>query len=950
MVLAALSLLAWQHFENLSEQRNRRHFDEYAEAMVTAIRKRLIECEMIMQGGAGLFSSSTEVTREEWRNFVTYRRVQGHFAGIQWRFPGIQAIGVARRVRHADLPRHLQKIRSEGISDYTISPPGEREEYCPIIFVEPFDVENEPVVGFDLLSDPVRRTTLELAGSTGSCAISEKIILRQDSEKLNVLGFLLCLPIYEVEKPLMTVEERRAALWGYVVSAFHIKNLIQGISLDADNKIKLEIFDGSVASPSALMLDSQASSNDCSNSMFTANKVIDLYGRQWTFLFHTTQVFEALAADRLPRTLLGVCIVISLLIFLFLKMLEGTGERALALARDLTRELEEERAWLGTVIDTAMDAIIALDKEGLILVWNSSAVRMFGYTAEEALGKDFHRLLTPPHFHEAAMKEFRSFQKTGEPSILGLTHEIFALRKDGERVPVEITISMRRNHEKDGIVAVVRDITERKKVEGERGARQSAEAANRQKSLFLSNMSHEIRTPMNAILGFAQILERDPKISSRQREQIGSINRSGQHLLSLINDILDMSKIEAGMNVLNPVAFCLQDLIDDLAMMFRSRAEAKHLQFFVERDANLQYCVMADAGKIRQILINLLGNAIKFTDAGGVSMRVMATSPANPPAEKAKTLQLRVEIEDSGPGISATDLANIFTPFGQGEAGVIAGGTGLGLPISRRLAEMMGGGITVETTVGRGSLFRFEMPLELSDAAVKKKSPAPRLVKGLEPGTGPFRILVVDDMQINRDLLCDLLQPLGFEIRQAENGAEALTIFDEWTPHAVLMDMRMPVMDGYEATRRIKATEKGHDTPVIAVTASAFKDSEDQILATGVSAYLRKPFRAEELWDALGGCLSLRYVYADDSPVADKGVMPNQLPAINAAQVAALPADILQAMRQSVDEGDMTRLAELIDQVEPQDADVAKVLHALASRYDYVQLGHLLDMRGNKDA
>jgi CheY-like chemotaxis protein len=157
-------------------------------------------------------------------------------------------------------------------------------------------------------------------------------------------------------------------------------------------------------------------------------------------------------------------------------------------------------------------------------------------------------------------------------------------------------------------------------------------------------------------------------------------------------------------------------------------------------------------------------------------------------------------------------------------------------------------------------------------------------------------------------------------------------------------------MDGYEATRRIKATEKGRDTPVIAVTASAFKDSEDQILATGVSAYLRKPFRAEELYDTLGGCLGLRYVYADDSPVADKGVTPNQLPAINAERVAALPADILQAMRQAVDEGDMTRLAELIDQIEPQDDDVAQVLHALANRYDYVQLGHLLDMRGNKDA
>jgi len=943
VILLTLSLLAWQHFESLSEQRTRRDFDEYVEAMVMAIRRRLVEYEMIMQGGAGLFSSSTEVTREEWRNYALYQRVKE-------RFPGLQALGVARRVRLHDLQQHLQEIRTKGYSDYTIRPPGEREEYCPVIFVEPFDDESKPVVGFDLLSEPLRRTALELAGSSGSSAISEKIVLIHGFGKLNGPGFLLCLPIYEIGKPLLTVEERHDALWGYVISAFHIEDLIRGLSPNTSHKIEFEIFDGPVPSPSALMFDSHVSSNDCSDAVLAKNKLLDLYGRQWTLLFHTTPAFESQTVDRLPKTLLAGSIVISLLIFLFLKMLEGTGERALAYAHDITHELEEERAWLGTVIDTAMDAIIALDHDGLILVWNSSAVRMFGYTAEEALGKDFYRFLTPPRFYDTAMKGFRSFQKTGGSAILGLTREIFALRKDGEKLPVEITVSARKSYEKDGIVAVIRDITERKQAEGERVARQAADAANHQKSLFLSNMSHEIRTPMNAILGFAQILERDPNLSSKQREQIGSINRSGQHLLALINDILDMSKIEAGMNVLKPVAFSLHDLIDDLAMMFRSRAEAKKLQFSVERDESVPYCVMADEGKIRQVLINLLGNAIKFTAEGGVSMRVRALSPASTSAEKAKTLQLTVEVEDSGPGIPATDLTNIFTPFGQGEAGVLAGGTGLGLPISRSLAEIMGGVITVETEVGRGSCFRFDIPIELSDAAVKKKNPSPRLVTGLEPGTGPFRILVVDDMQLNRDLLCDLLRPLGFEICQAENGAEALTVFEEWAPHAVLMDMKMPVMDGYEATRRIKATEKGHGTPVIAVTASAFKDSEDQVLATGVSAYLRKPFRPEELWQAIGDCLGLRYVYANESSANDNNGTQTQLSAIDPARVAALPADILQAMRQSVDEGDMMRLVELIDQVEPQNADVAQALRFLANQYDYVRLGHLLEKGGKNDA
>lgn len=943
IIMLGLSLLAWQHFENMSALRKLRNFDEYVEAMVIAIRSRLNDYEMIMQGGAGLFLSSTDVTREEWRSYVTYRR-------IKERFPGIRAMGIARQVRQSDLQKHQQEIRSTGYSDYTVHPQGEREKYCPVIYVEPLNEDSKPVVGFDLLSDPIRKAALELAEATGDSAISEKLPLVYGHGKLDGSGALLCLPIYGAAKPLQTVEERRAALWGYVISAFYIPDLIQSLSTSNNHKIEFEIFDGDSPDPATLMYDSHISSADCSNSMFTTNRVIDLYGRKWTLAFHTAPAFESITEDRMPMTLLAGAIVISLLIFLFLKMLEGTGERALTLARELTEELEEERAWLGTVIDVAMDAIIALDHDGLILVWNSSAVRMFGFTVEEALGKDFYRLLTPPLFYDTAMKGFRSFQKTGGFAILGLTSEIFALRKDGEKLPVEITVSSRKNYEKDGIVAVIRDITERKQAEGERVARQAADAANHQKSLFLSNMSHEIRTPMNAILGFAQILERDPNLSSKQREQIGSINRSGQHLLALINDILDMSKIEAGMNVLKPAAFSLHDLIDDLTMMFRSRAEAKNLQFAVERDASLPYYVIADEGKIRQVLINLLGNAMKFTESGGVSMRVRISTPSSPAHEDIKQLQLTIEVEDSGPGIPDSDIARIFTPFSQGEAGAFAGGTGLGLAISRRLAEMMGGSITVKTTVGQGSCFRFDTNIEPTDTVTRKKSPAPRLVTGLEPGTGPFKILVVDDIQVNRELLCDLLRPLGFEIRQAENGATALEIFDEWDPNAVLMDMRMPVMNGYEATRRIKATKKGQNIPVIAVTASAFKDSEDQVMATGVSAYLRKPFRPEELWTILGECLGLRYVYACDAPDKRKDETPTQLENASPKLVAALPENLLHAMRQAVEEGDMIKLVKLIDQVAPQNAEIAKVLRDLADRYDYERLVDLLEQRGNTNA
>ncbi|MGM0600347.1 MAG: CHASE domain-containing protein [Candidatus Rifleibacteriota bacterium] len=932
VILVLLSLLAWQHFEGMVEQRQRRLFGYEVETKIKAIQERLIRYEMIIQGGVGLFIASDKVTHKEWQDYVAYCQVQELY-------PGIQGLGVARFIHHTDL--------AQLPSDMTIHPPGEREEYCPIMFIEPHEDSNEDAIGFDLLSEPVRRNALERAITTGSAAISGRVTLVPASNGKSDPAFLMCLPIFASGKPLETVENRRADLWGYVVSGFLMTELMQGIFPNINHEVEFEIFDGSEPAASNLMFDSHVSTPECLHQKFTAQKVLNLYGRQWTLFFHSTPAFEARRVDQSPWIIFAGSIVISLLIFLFLKMLEGTGERALELAREMTHALKESEEKYRDLSDNLPVGVSAITPDMRVIVANRQLHQWFpngDYSGQPFCYSVFH---TSPRSEPCEDCPVAKAIRDGRTH----TSEREAETSEGIR---HFLITAIPTTSLDGTVEIVHmmveDITEHKRAEQEKIARRTAEAANRQKSLFLSNMSHEIRTPMNAILGFAQILERDPNLSSKQREQLGSINRSGQHLLALINDILDMSKLEAGMNALKPLVFCLHDLIDDLAMMFRSRAEAKNIQFLVELGENVPYYVLADEGKIRQILINLLGNAIKFTDSGGVSMRIRVEPTASLPAENEKTRRLIVEVEDSGPGIPDTDLTNIFAPFGQGEAGGLAGGTGLGLPISHRLAEMMDGNIRVETKVGRGSCFRFGMLLELSEEPPEEKRPAPRLVIGLEPGTGPFRILVVDDKKTNRDLLCDLLRPLGFELRQAENGSEALTIFHEWTPHAVLMDMRMPVMDGYEATRKIKATPIGRDMPVIAVTASAFKDAEYQILATGVSAYVRKPFRPEELLEALGDCLNLRYVYADESPVTDRRhSFPRSTP-IDPARVAALPADLLQTMRQSVDEGDMTRLMELIDQIPSQDADIAKALSALADGYEYERLNILLTPKENPDA
>jgi PAS domain S-box-containing protein len=379
-------------------------------------------------------------------------------------------------------------------------------------------------------------------------------------------------------------------------------------------------------------------------------------------------------------------------------------------------------------------------------------------------------------------------------------------------------------------------------------AKEAAEAANRAKSAFLSNMSHEIRTPLNAIIGFAQVLKRDASLSARQQEEVHTIERSGQHLLNLINDVLDLSKIEAGRMSLVPSDFDLHALLDDLALMFGLRAQAKGLALQLTRAPEVPRAIHADEGKLRQVLINLIGNAVKFTAHG----QIRVTLSARASHTQTPGLWLRAEVQDSGPGISADEQALLFQPFLQTQAGQRLGGTGLGLSISQRLLELMGGHIGLHSAPGAGSLFYFEVPLVV---AARSQEPAKNWghVLHLAPDSPQVRVLVVDDLPDNSQLLCKLLEPVGFVAEEAANGALALARLARAPEvHAVLMDMRMPVMDGFEATRRIRADARLTHLPVIAVTASAFDEDALAVMACGVDAYVRKPVDPDALLHALG--------------------------------------------------------------------------------------------------
>ena len=388
-------------------------------------------------------------------------------------------------------------------------------------------------------------------------------------------------------------------------------------------------------------------------------------------------------------------------------------------------------------------------------------------------------------------------------------------------------------------VGTAMDVTERKRVEDElrkhrenledmvrhrteqlAEAKARAEAANREKSRFLANMSHELRTPLNAVLGFSRLLKSGPDVTPRQQETLDIIVRSGEHLLNLINNVLDMAKIESGRVVLEESEVDLHRLLHEIQSLMGVGAAEKGLQFALESAPDLPRFVAVDAGKLRQMLLNLVGNAIKYTDSGGVKLRAGLIRSA----QGGERAQVRFEVEDSGPGISQQDCQRIFFPFVQGSQASAQAGTGLGLAICKQYVELMGGQIGITSEPGKGSVFYFSIPVSVLPSVAEPEEPKRGRILGLAEGQPRYRLLIVEDQAENRLLLRSLLDPLGFELREAVNGKEAVALFEQWRPDLIWMDVRMPVMDGSEAVRRIRAAKAGADTKIIALTAHALEE------------------------------------------------------------------------------------------------------------------------------
>jgi PAS domain S-box-containing protein len=906
----------------------------------TELLRNSIECSMEVLHSVGQFCAvGGDITRGRFHDFC---------AEALARHPEIQALSWDPCVPAADRAALESLARQDGLPGFTFTeldsagalvPAALRPAYVPIYMVEPL-AKNRPALGFDLNSDPERRATLRQASDTGLPHATGPLRLVQ--EPGSQLGFLVLRPVFRGSGA--TADSRRSRLAGYVSAVFRIGDLVQDAFGAQARDGEISIYERGKSKPIfRLMPAGTAQGSD----ILRWTEPLEIAGLSWQIEFW----FPRHGMEWEPWAGLALGLLISALTTVYiirgarhtaeieLRVMERTAELSseIAIREGVERDLRQAEQKYRGIFENAIEGIFQTAPDGHYLSANPALARIYGYNSPEelvaALGDIERQLYTEPSRRaefirlvqqEGSVADFESQVRRKDGHAIWITETARAVcGPDGKVVYYEGTVQditeRKRAHEalEDRVRertadlarandALVIEIAERKRAED------AAASASKAKSAFLAHMSHEIRTPLNAILGYAQILRRDRSLQPRQKEAIETIASSGNHLFNLIDEVLDLSKIEAGRMELQCSDFDLIELIARMEGMFRHRCEQKRLGLIVEPPLSPPRIVHGDEGKLRQVLINLLGNAVKFTDRGEVRLRVTRGSDG----------AYQFAVEDTGIGITAEEQAEIFKPFQQGHIGASKGGTGLGLAISDRYIQLMGGRLEAASAPGRGARFFFTLSLPESAFQGREITPANNVQR--LPAGCRVSALVVDDIKENRAILAGMLSDIGCEVLIAENARRAIELAAQEKPDIIFMDIWMPEMNGIDATRHI--LRQMPKARIVAHSASAFDHEQHRYLDAGFDDFFAKPFRYERVCECLANLLEIKLDSEPCSPEESVAFPPT----------IALPDTLSSRLRLAAEIHNVTELRACIEEVAalPDGKQMAACLRLWAANYD----------------
>ncbi len=845
------SIFIWRTAESYYQSINQEKFESFATESAQKIEKHLSRCGDVLVSGVSFIHASDDVTLEEWRTFVEHLEIEKNY-------PGMLGYGYTVMMQPSEVPLMEQRMHQQGDDFFRVKPSGKRALYSAIIYLEPRNKRNIQAIGYDMYSEATRREAMNLARDSGSVALSGKVTLVQEIDRNKQAGVLLYMPVYQKNIPIATAEERRRSLIGFVYSPYRMNDLMKNIGART-KYLDFEIYDGNVMNDTSRLFRSLSSSYV---PHYSTQKTIKIYNHTWTIRFFSTEQFDRSNDTFYPLLMtvgsIPVFFVLLLIIFSLIKSRYLFKQQTVVLQTLQTeilkrsQALEESEYRWKFALEGSGDGLWDWNVQTSEVYFSLRLKEMLGFSENEISGSlaEWEKRIHPddlPYVNEELQKHF-----SGETSTYLSEHRL--LCKDGSYKWIldrGVVVQSSDDGKPLRMIGTHKDISLQKKLLEELiEAKEVAEASARGKSEFLATMSHEIRTPMNGVLGMLRLLEHST-LESAQRHQLSIAMESATSLLGLINDILDFSKIEAGKMDVELLEFDLQQELSRFVESMEMKALEKGITLDLDVAEIHHPTIVFDPSRLRQILTNLVGNAIKFTSKGGIHIKASLESTSQ------REGNLRIDVSDTGIGISEEKIATLFDPFTQADSSTTRqyGGTGLGLSIVKRLCELMGGSVRVKSVPGEGSCFSILFRVKLGNSTEKKSQTAQAECK-TEQVQWPsnIRILLVEDNATNQMVAQGMLNLLGLHADIAFNGFEALKAMEiaNHTQHysLILMDCQMPEMDGYEASRAIRAGKAGSENitiPIIAMTANAMQGDREKCVNAGMDDYIAKPIDIDKL-------------------------------------------------------------------------------------------------------